>query len=172
MGIEQANRGYEIIDAHTHIFPAKVSRKATDAIGEFYDFHMARNGSVEELLEDMAEGGISLSLVCSSATVPKQTRAINDFISAACKDEPRFFGFGTMHPSMPEEEIRAEIVRMKELGLHGVKLHPDFQKFDLDCPEAMTMFSCLEEGGMPVLVHTGDDRYTYSRPKRISCRDW
>ena len=32
---------YEIIDAHAHIFPAKIAEKATNAIGSFYGIPMS-----------------------------------------------------------------------------------------------------------------------------------
>ncbi len=47
-----------------------------------------------------------------------------------------------------------------------MKLHPDFQKFDADSPEAFRIYEAIE-GEMPLLIHCGDNRYEYSAPQKI-----
>lgn len=44
-----------------------------------------------------------------------------------------------------------------ELGLKGVKLHPDMQGFALNDPKAMKLYE-LVGGRVPFLLHTGDPR--------------
>ena len=157
---------YEICDSHAHIFPAKISLKATESIGNFYDLPMRGiNGCAQSLLESGREIGVKKYLVCSSATTPAQVHAINDFISQECEMHPEFYGFGTLHPDM--EDITGEVERIITLGLHGIKLHPDFQKFNIDSPEAYKMYEALE-GRLPILFHSGDNRYDFSRPTRIA----
>ena len=60
-----------------------------------------------------------------------------------------------------------KIEQIKELGLHGVKLHPDFQRFNADSPEAFRIYE-LMEGELPLLIHCGDARYDFSAPERIA----
>ena len=43
----------------------------------------------------------------------------------------------------------------------------DFQRFALDEPRALRIFEKLE-GRLPVLIHTGDNRYPYSNPRRMA----
>ena len=47
-----------------------------------------------------------------------------------------------------------------------MKLHPDFQKFNADSPEAFRIYELIE-GRLPLLIHCGDARYDYSAPHRI-----
>ena len=155
---------YEIIDAHTHIFPEKISVKASESIGEFYHMPMFSAGSSEKLLESGRKIGVSRYLVCSTATVPHQTGAINKFIHTECEKHPEFFGFGTLHPNM--KDMGEELEKVLSQGLHGIKIHPDFQKFNIDDSKAFEMYAMLE-GKLPILVHMGDDRYEYSRPSRL-----
>jgi len=54
------------------------------------------------------------------------------------------------------------------LGLHGVKLHPDFQKFHIDDPMAFPIYEAAQALGLPILFHTGDRRYEYSSPDRLA----
>lgn len=155
----------EIIDAHAHIFPEKIASRAVASIGGFYDLTMHRQGTPEALLSSMGEAGVSRCLICSTATKPEQVRSINDFIYAQCRLHPEFVGFATLHPDMerPEEEVE----RILRRGYYGVKLHPDFQRFNIDDPAVYPLYRLLE-GRLPILFHTGDARYDYSAPARLA----
>lgn len=155
----------KIADAHTHIFPDKIAAKASDAIGRFYDIPMYQPAQADLLLAAEAEIGAGRCLVCSSATVPEQVESINTFIAEACRRHPEFVGFAAMHPDYADPG--GELDRAMELGLRGVKFHPDFQKFNIDDPRALPMYRAIAERGLPVLFHTGDDRYDYSSPLRV-----
>ncbi len=155
---------YEIIDAHAHIFPSKIAQKASVTIGEFYDTEMKYTGDSETILKSGGEIGVSKYLVCSTATVPQQTSNINSFIIDECNKHPEFIGFGTLHPET--ENMEAEIEKIIAGGLKGVKIHPDFQKFNIDDEKVFSIYE-LCEGRLPVLVHMGDDRYEFSRPHRL-----
>ena len=151
---------------HAHIYPQKIADKAVDAIGSFYDLPMQNKGFTEDLLAAEKEAGVSKVLVSSAATAPMQVTAVNSFISKEVSEHPDdFIGFGTLHPYY--YDIPNEVKRMKELGLKGVKLHPDFQKFAIDDPAAFNMYDCCQEAGLPILFHTGDKRYAFSNPRRV-----
>lgn len=157
--------GYRIIDAHAHIFPAKIAAKAVASIGDFYDLPMHDDGTSESLLESGAKIGTQRYLVCSTATTPAQVCHINDFIYEECRKHPEFIGFATMHPDF--EDMDAEFERIFERGYYGIKLHPDFQKFNIDDEKAMEIYR-RAEGKLTVLFHTGDDRYEFSKPHRLA----
>lgn len=156
---------YEIIDAHSHIFPEKIAEIATESIGKFYEMPMTGYGVSEKLIESGKKIGVSRYLVCSTATTQHQISAINHFISAECKAHPEFYGFGTTHAD--SENLNADVEEILSLGLHGVKLHPDFQKFNADAPEAYEIYERIE-GKLPLLIHCGDNRYDFSAPHRIA----
>ena len=155
----------KIIDAHTHIFPERIAQKAAQSIGDFYDIPMFSTALSQRLLACESEAGVSNMLVCSSAVTAKQVERINTFIHEECKQHPEFIGFAAMHPDY--ENVAEELDRAKELGLCGVKFHPDFQKFNIDDERAIPMYKEIAKRGMPVLFHTGDYRYDYSRLKRV-----
>lgn len=104
-------------------------------------------------------------LVCSTATTSHQVESINDFIAEECGKHPEFYGFGTLHPDYAD--LEGETNRIIRLGLHGIKLHPDFQRFDIDSPGAYKIYEQIA-GRLPVLIHMGDDRYAYSKPERLA----
>lgn len=156
----------KIIDMHCHIFPEKIAIKAASAIGDFYGAPMRADGTVKQMLKLGSEAGISQFLVCSAATTPDQVPAINNFISESVKQYPdKLIGFGTLHPEM--DNPKEEIDRLASLGLKGVKLHPDFQRFKIDDSKAEKLYALLE-GRFPMLIHMGDYRNNLSHPKRMA----
>ena len=158
---------YEIFDAHAHIYPEKVATKASCAIGDFYHIRMNCNGSVEGLLKVGKEGGIDRYLVHSVATTRQQVEPINRFLLSEINAHPEFIGFMTLHQDLTEDEIAAEVDFCIQNGFHGIKLHPDFQKFRIDSPEAHKIYDVVN-GRLPILFHTGDKRYDYSNPYQLA----
>ncbi len=153
-----------IFNMHTHIFPGKIAEKAVDAIGAFYEIPMEIGGTSESLIADGRTVGVERYLVCSTATTAHQVESINNFVSAEVAKHPEFVGFGSLHPDYPE--IAKEVDRMASLGLRGIKLHPDFQKFNIDDESAYPIYAAAQ-GRMPILFHTGDNRYDFSHPSRL-----
>ena len=156
---------FEIIDAHSHIFPERISEKAAANIGAFYDLPMDEIGDSLRLIEGGKKIGVKKYLVCSTATSKEQTESINNFIKAKCDRHSEFFGFGTLHPKM--DNMEEEVERIISMGLHGIKIHPDFQKFNIDDNQAYKIYELIENR-IPILIHMGDERYEYSRPHRLA----
>lgn len=154
-----------IIDFHAHIYPEKIAEKATAAIGDFYNAPMKWNGRSKELLDSGAKIGVCKYIVHSTATKPAQVESINNFIIGECNAHPEFVGFGTIHPEY--ENYEAELERIRAAGLKGIKLHPDFQKFEVDIPAMDRIYDKMAKLKMPALLHAGDARYDFSGPKRI-----
>jgi predicted TIM-barrel fold metal-dependent hydrolase len=154
-----------IIDSHVHIYPEKIALKASAGVGDFYDIPMGFDGRTETMLALEDEAGVDRCLVHSVATKPEQVVSINNFIAESVNaSNGRFIGFATLHPDL--ENIEAEVDRIIKIGLRGVKMHPDFQRFALNEDRAMKLFEKLE-GRLPVLIHTGDYRYEFSNPDMV-----
>ena len=154
-----------VIDAHSHIYPDKIACKASSAVGDFYGVDMnAKNASAASMLAACEGSPITHHLVHSVATTPGQVPIINDFIAEQCRAHDNFVGFATMHQDF--EDVEGEIDRAIQLGLKGVKIHPDTQKVNMDDPRLMRVYEIIE-GRLPLIVHTGDYRYDYSHPRRL-----
>ncbi len=155
-----------IIDAHTHIYPHKISEAAVQSIADFYEIPMAADGTLETLLKIGGDAGVTKFLVHSVATVPHQVERINDFLADSVAEYPdKLIGFMALHPDM--EDPQKEIDRVMALGFKGIKLHPDFQKFAIDAPKAFPIYEAAQ-GKLPILFHIGDYRYNYSKPKQLA----
>lgn len=158
--------GIFTIDAHCHIYPPKIVEKAVAGTDSFYGVKSYCGGTVEDLLRVGESAGIDHFLVQSVATTPKQVASINNFIAAEVAENPqRLTGLGTLHPD--STDIKGDIEHIIELGLKGVKLHPDIQRFKIDDYRCLKIYELCEEKGLPILMHTGDNRYDYSNPNRL-----
>ena len=155
----------QIIDAHTHVFPDKIAVKSSASIGHFYDLHAFSDASLASLRKTGEEIGVCHRLVCSTAVVPEQTTHINDYM-ASLRDQPDLTPLGTLHPAFSDWE--PELERIVQLGLAGVKLHPDFQAFDIDDPVMLPIYRRIAALHLPLLIHMGDPRYTHSHPDRLA----
>lgn len=157
----------EIIDAHAHIYPEKIAQKATDTIGVFYDIKMEMPaGTAEKLIEEGSKAGVNRYVVHSVATTAHQVRSINEFIKREIDKHEEFIGFMTLHQDLSEEEIAWEVDWCIKSGFKGVKLHPDFQKFDIDGENVQKFYKIIGDR-LPILFHVGDDRFEYSKPKKV-----
>ena len=158
---------YPIIDSHCHIYPDKIAEKAVEGIGSFYDLPMCYDGKASTLIEKGNQIGVCHNIIFSVATTPHQVGSINSFISNCVKEgEGRFTGLGALHPDT--ENVASEIENIKALGLKGVKLHPDFQKFRINDERLFSIYKACSEAELPVLLHTGDYRYDFSNPDRMA----
>ena len=167
----------DIIDAHVHIFPEKIAASAVAATNRFYsgvrssqvcapaEFTVYK-GTAEDLIARNTAAGIARSLVFSTATTPHQVESINSFIARNCSEHPSFIGVGTMHIDYPDFE--AEVRRIRQLGLVGIKLHPDIQRFALDDPRLLPLYDLMRSENLFLIAHTGDYRFDYSTPARMA----
>lgn len=158
---------YDVIDFHSHIYPDRIAKKATKGVSEFYSIAMKiESGDVNNLLEYGKEANIFKHVVHSVATTPRQVKRINDFIANECElHKDKLIGFAAVHPDF--EDSLSEIDRDVQLGLKGIKIHPDFQHFNMDCEEMFPIYDYIQ-GKLPILIHCGDYRYDYSHPKRLA----
>lgn len=158
---------YKIIDAHCHIYPDKIARKAADATGKFYDTVSLMDGTVSTLMKEGKKAGFTHFLVQSVATAPKQVSSINHFIAESVENScGKMTGFGTLHPD--SEDVETDFAELVRLGLKGVKLHPDIQGFKIDDYRMLKIYELCEKNSIPILMHCGDSRFDRSNPNRIA----
>lgn len=154
----------KIIDMHNHAFVEKISKKAVTNLANFYNANLnSQKGTYEDLKYNVEKAKIDKFLFCASATNPHQVVSLNNYIISHL--EPCNIGFGSIHIDFenPVEEIK----RIISLGVRGLKLHPDFQEFNADDPRLEPIYLYCRDNAIPILIHTGDKRFTYSSPKRV-----
>ncbi|MCR4436084.1 MAG: amidohydrolase family protein [Clostridiales bacterium] len=155
---------HKIIDIHTHIFPEKIAEKAVESIGKYYNIPMYGAGTAADLLQSGKKIHVSKYVIHSTATKVEQVRSINDFIAGVAAGYSSIVGFGTLHPGL--ENVGLEVDRIISLGLKGIKLHPEFQEFNIDDEDMLPVYKAAE-GKLPILMHMGDEVKTSSSPERL-----
>ncbi len=146
-----------LIDMHTHAFPQKIAASTLEKLSAASHTRPFTNGTSAGLEASMRRAGLDVSLVLPVATAARQVEHIND--SAAQMNQAfaqtGIFSFGCIHPDF--EGWRAELKRVKSLGLKGIKLHPVYQNVDFDDPRYLRILCYAGELGLVVVTHAGLD---------------
>ncbi|HZJ77320.1 MAG TPA: amidohydrolase family protein [Clostridia bacterium] len=144
-----------VIDFHTHCFPNKISNKAIDILskksGNILPEHM---GDVDSLRSKIKQMGADMAVVQNISTNPKQQSSVNDYAIRINQFE-NLVSFGSVHPDSPD--ALAELERIKESGLKGIKFHPDYQGFFVDEKKMIPLYEKAAELGLITLFHSGVD---------------
>lgn len=155
----------KFIDMHAHIYPDTIAHKAAQSIRNFYRLDgEGMDGTADMLLQQGAEAGISQYLILPVAVKPEQVSSINHYIYNQTQVHDCFLGFGTVHAAM--EDITAEAEHIATMGLKGIKIHPDCQRFDIDDPRLYPLYEAVQ-GKLPMMIHMGDVQYDHSHPSRL-----
>lgn len=156
----------QIIDIHTHVYPEKIARKASDSVRHFYqlDGSLQMDGTVDMLVQRGTMAGISRYVILPVSNTPGRVRHINSFILEESRKRDCFIGFGTVHAEM--EGLSEEVQWIMDNGLRGIKMHPDSQRFPIDDYRLYPVYDAIQ-GKIPLILHMGDQRYNYSHPVRL-----
>ncbi|MDF2537859.1 MAG: hypothetical protein K0S76_880 [Herbinix sp.] len=143
-----------IIDFHTHVFPDRIAEKTIHKLEEVGNVRAFTNGTLDGLKKSMSENHIDMSVVLPVVTKPSQFDAVNAY-AAEINGKEGIISFGGIHPDT--EDYREKLDRIKEMGLKGIKLHPDYQETFVDDPKMVQIINYASELGLIVLLHAGLD---------------
>jgi predicted TIM-barrel fold metal-dependent hydrolase len=158
-----------IIDFHTHAFPAALAAKTIPMLAEKSGATPFTDGTAEDLSARLRENGIDLGVVLPVVTRPGQFDTVNAFARTLCEMEG-LISFGGIHPDdeTPEEHVR----QIREMGLRGVKIHPDYQGVYIDDPRYIRIAREAVRLGLILITHAGvDDGFpeeTHCPPNRAA----
>ncbi|HEX3028317.1 MAG TPA: amidohydrolase family protein [Clostridia bacterium] len=142
-----------VIDFHVHCFPDGLAARAVAELAERAGTPPRLNGTVSDIKESMKKASVDHSVVLSIATKPSQTEKVNSW--AAEIQDKQIISFGSIHPDYID--WKAELVRLKQLGIKGIKFHPDYQLFYVDEKRMMPIYEKAFELDMTVIFHAGLD---------------
>ena len=150
-----------LIDFHTHCFPEKIAKRAVEKLsfvsgGLIYH----TDATVFGLKESMKREGVDASVVLNIATNEHQMKSVNDFAHST-DNKSDIFAFGSVFPFSPD--VMYELERIKDMGLLGVKFHPEYQGFYVDDEIMKPIYKKISELGLICVFHAGFD-YGFKTP--------
>ena len=136
-----------LIDFHTHCYPEKVVAKALSAVQGRLE--PATDGTRDGLIASMREAGIDYSLALGLVTNPANSLGVNRW--AAEQNRAPVFFTGSIHPDDPDPETTLDFIA--DSGLKGIKLHPEYQRFEFSEERLFPLWErCCELGLFVVLM--------------------
>lgn len=146
-----------IIDIHTHIFPERIASRTLEKLGSAACIRPHTDGTLRGLIDSMRRYGIDYSVTQPVVTNPDSVEHLNDTLINDMPDMQKqgIIPFGGMHPDYPN--VRRELLRLKNAGIKGIKLHPAYQKTDLNDPRNLRVIYEASDLGLAVLIHAGMD---------------
>jgi predicted TIM-barrel fold metal-dependent hydrolase len=110
---------------------------------------------IEDVAEDYGSRDVlGVVLDWDDETVSGRGWMGNDWLASLSERFPGvLMGFGSVDPHKPDAP--AEMRRVAELGLKGLKLHPTMQRFDPGDERFYPLWALAEELGLIALFHTG-----------------
>lgn len=151
-----------IFDMHTHCFPDALAPKALPHLSEISQNPYYGTGTYDDLCEKALAAGCTGAMLLHIATKPKQMTSVNNF-AAACQ-KGNFYSFGSVYPTA--ENAVEELLRIKALGLKGIKFHPDYQEFFVNDPAVFPVYAAATKLSLPAAFHAGRDPYS---PDTVHC---
>ncbi len=152
-----------VIDFHTHVFPEAIAEKTISMLAQKSNSQPFGNGTFSSLLSNMQNSGVTHSVTLPVVTRPKQFDSILKY-AVACNEHPQIFAFGGIHPDDPTPE--EHLLQIKQAGLYGIKLHPDYQQTYIDDPKYIRILRKCAALQLPVVIHAGvDDGF----PETVHC---
>ena len=143
-----------ITDFHTHSFPDKIAAKSMAFLVSAGGLQPYRDGTLGSLKQTMKTDGIDRSVVLPVATSAKQERTINE-LSKQLNGQDGIFFAGAVHPDCGDVEGTLDFI--KDAGLFGIKLHPDYQGVDFDDERYVNIIEQAVRRGLYVITHAGVD---------------
>jgi len=153
----------EIIDFHTHIYPDKIANKVISGIETHYNVTKRHDATLSSLLLSLENGGVDKAVVLPVATKPEHVK-YNKWYANLSKISKKIIPFGGIHP---DNDLR-ELEKIAAMGLIGIKLQPNAQRFYPNEKRAFNLYKKAQELGLIVVFHIGreeDGTGKYAEPK-------
>ncbi|MHB1434186.1 MAG: amidohydrolase family protein [Streptosporangiaceae bacterium] len=147
------------IDFHVHLPTPEwldVSMAGYVEAAEAYFRSTVQRQSLADLAARYRDlGVIAVLLAWDAETATGRPRVPNEVVADACREFGDVFtGLGSVDPHKGDLAV-AEVGRIADLGLRGVKFHPSLQAFAPDDPAYWAIFAECERRGLLALFHTG-----------------
>jgi predicted TIM-barrel fold metal-dependent hydrolase len=129
-----------VLANHAHVFPASLNAQ----------------GTIDRLMSMLDACAIEQA-VCFAPLphqcVGKDLPDPNAWLAGELRARERLMGFGTV--DVRRTDVAAQVKHIRELGLYGIKLHPNAQEFDILSKPLFELYAEAERLGLFITFHTG-----------------
>lgn len=150
------------VDFHTHVFPDKIAAGTVAALEKSGNTSSFSDGTYDSLIRKMKIAGVDVSINLPVLTKPTQfdsilkfAISINEKFNSASMSEPGILSFAGMHPDI--EDVEQKLSMIKESGIKGIKVHPDYQSTFIDDEKYIRIFKEAKRLGLITVTHAGFD---------------
>ncbi len=153
----------EIFDFHTHIYPDQTADKIILGIENHYGVTRKHDATLNGLLASLKKGNIDKAVVLPVATKPEHVK-YNEWYANLSNVSNKIIPFGGIHP---DNDI-GELEKIAAMGLKGIKLQPNAQRFYPNERRAFKLYEKAQELGLVIVFHIGreqDGTGDYAEPK-------
>src|SRR5438045_6581477 len=133
-----------VLANHAHVFPAE----------------MNPDGTIERLLKLLDACAIDQAVCfapfphqCGEHELSDPNVWLAEQLNRRRRDEDRLLGFGTI--DFARSDLPGQVRHISELGLKGIKLHPNAQEFDILSPRLFELYAAAQEQQLVLAFHTG-----------------
>ena len=154
-----------VIDSHTHVFPPEVQRRREtfcmldEYFGDLYENPAIKIATVEDLIEEMDDAGVDVSVLCGFGWSTQELCAMhNDYLIDCLHRYPdRLAALAAIQPLEGDRALE-EVDRCLAAGMKGVgELMPDGQGYQLsELPRIGHLFEHASDRAFPVLTHASE----------------
>lgn len=170
-----------LIDSHTHAFADKIADKAVEQLINYYRLPTTFGGTLTDLCLQANAAALDAMVLMVAATRPDQVRPANDWVlsqllltqdemarSLKLEKVPAIIPFGAFHPD--DKNWLSEVARLRQAGVRGIKIHPEFQNIDLADRRLDSFFEEVQRDFV-LMLHIGDPQVSannLSTPAKVA----
>lgn len=158
-----------IIDFHTHVFPDKIATKTIDSLAKLSNTTPYTDGTTNGLISSLEKSKVDIAVALPVLTKPTQFDSVLNFAISLneryANNDRKIISFAGIHPDC--DDIYGKMKLVKDSGIKGVKIHPDYQDTFIDDDKFIKILKCAKDLDLIVVTHSGvDDGYL---DKPIKC---
>ena len=141
------------IDAHTHLFPARLTDAIRRALTDETGWTFAHPSGREEIEAVLTAAGVDVYVALPYVHEPGLATDLNDWLLEQADTTDRLLPFATVHPD--DEAVGAIVREAFEAGARGLKIHCPVQECAPADPRIEPALEVVAEFEYPVTLHGG-----------------
>ncbi|WP_162321090.1 amidohydrolase family protein [Nesterenkonia haasae] len=153
----------EAVDTHVHLEQDSAGRRALpqlffDASAKYFKTD-ERTPSVDRIAELYRQHRMAAVVftVDARTQMKHEPNSIDDLVEGCLRNNDVLLPFGSVDPRLGSAAIPEARRQAEDLGVRGFKFHPTVQGFDPSDEQYYPLWETLQEFGVPLVFHTGQN---------------